>query len=218
MPAPGDLRRRVLRAATGAALVALPTYAVIRGAPTADEQYQRFRAAQRAREKDMSTPMPSMTVKESYEKFAADAGPADKRYDPNRSFSGNLRSELGYSAVGGIGRGIGDTLGDVFIRTPVSEVSKFLKKKFVSEPKQRAALNTALSEDDVLGKTPRSAIDSAHVTLKRFSPALAEDPNAVKSYLRTAVMSHGGVDLATIRMILDAEKTRQQAKGKAVGP
>lgn len=212
MPPPNSLGRRALRAAMGVSMVALPAYAVLRGTPAAEEQYRRFRGLQQNREKDMSTPMPQMTVKESYEKFAA-----DQQQYPNRPFSEDLGNSIRSNTLGGIGKGVGDAIGDVFIRTPVSEVTKFVKKKFVAEPKQRAALLAALEHDDVLGQTPRDAIDSAHGTLKRFSPSLAEDPNAVRSYLRTAVMSHGGVDLATIRMLLDAEKTRQQAKGRVPG-
>lgn len=188
----------------------------MRGTPVAQEQYRRFRELQATREKDLSTPMPSLTVKQSYDQFAAEklAERGEIPMGLSEAFGQSIRSNM----VEGVGKGIGNAIGDVFVRTPVDEATKYFKKRFIAGPKHTAALEAAMQDDDVLNTTDRSKIDSAHGTLKRFSPSLAEDPNAVRSYLRTAVMSHGGVDLATIRMLLDAEKTRQAGKGKFVLP
>jgi len=211
--------RYLTNAAIGLGAVALPAYALMRGNVTAEEQYKRFRDLQLNRQKDLSTPMPSLNVKESYEKFASEKlanvnGPGGVPKD--LSFSEELGTNLRANTIKGIGQGvgsgIGETLGDLFIRTPVNEVSGLIKKKFISGPRHRAALEAAMRDDDVLSQTERSKIDNAHATMTRFSPSLAEDPNAVRSYLRSAVMSHGGVDLATIRMLLDAENTRNASR------
>lgn len=211
----------VQHALINTAAVALPAYAILRGSRTADAQYKLYRELQQNREKDLSTPMPSLTVKQSYEKFAeeklADDDGKPKAPSPlelGKLMNWNIRAGL----ADGIGKGVGTAIGKTFIETPVEAATKYLTKRFSTDPKQLKALNEAIEGDDVLGSSDRSKIDSAHSTLKRFSPSLAEDPNAVRSYLRTAVMSHGGVDLATIRMLLDAEKARQAGKGKFVMP
>lgn len=212
--------RYVANAALGIGAVALPAYALMRGTPTANEQERRFRALQQNRQKDMSTPMPSLTVKQSYEKFAAEkiASAEDVREQAKKdlTFGEELGSSLRMNTIKGIGQGvgsgIGETLGDVFIRTPVNELSGAIKKRFISGPRHRAALEAAIHGDDILSQTEPERIQNAHSTMTRFSPSLAEDPNAVRSYLRTAVMSHGGVDLATIRMLLDAENTRNASR------
>ena len=205
----------VAHALFGAGLLAIPGYAAYRGARHSAVQYDKLKELQRFRERELSTPMPDMSVKEAYAAFAktAENDPLSENF-----FSQTLPRELLSGASGGLGRGLGEVVGDVFIRTPVSELSKMVKKKFVTEPRHQAALHQARTNDDILSSKPDHEIMNAHGTLARMAPSLAEDPNFVRGYLRSAVMSGGIPDLPTIRLLLDSEKLRQQAKGKNIGP
>jgi len=203
----------------GAALLALPAWAVYRAGHTADGHYHRLRTLQTYRKKDLSIPMPDLTVKESYERFAAQKTAAG-RGDPLREafFSQTLPRELITSGAAGLGRGFGEVVGDVFVRTPANELGKLLKKKLVSEPKQRDAYMAAIQGDDTFTDKSPEELARAHSTLVRLAPGLAEDPNFVKTYMRSAVASGGLPDLPTMQLLLNAQKTFLQAKGKNVGP
>jgi hypothetical protein len=48
----------------------------------------------------------------------------------------------------------------------------------------------------------------------RFAPVLSTDKNAVRSYLREAVMSGAGPNYSTIKSLADAEHTVTGRKGK----
>lgn len=204
----------------GAALLTLPAWAAMRTGRVSDEHYNRLRALQTYRKKDLSIPMPDLTVKESYAKFAARAKLAAGRGDPlgDPFFTQTLPRELITGGASGIGRGFGEVVGDVFVRSPASEIGKYLKKKFVNEPKQREAYLSAVRGDDTFSNHSEEDLSRAHSTLVRLAPGLAEDPNFVKTYMRSAVASGGLPDLPTMQLLLNAQKTFLQAKGKNVGP
>lgn len=211
----------VAQGLAGAAILALPAYAAYRAGRTADGHYHRLRTLQTYRKKDLSIPMPDLTVKESYARFAdRHAKTAAGRGDPLREgfFSQTLPRELLQGGAAGLGRGFGEVVGDVFVRTPASELGKLLKKKLIAEPKQRDAYMAAIQGDDTFTDKSPEELARAHSTLVRLAPGLAEDPNFVKTYMRSAVASGGLPDLPTMQLLLNAQKTYLQAKGKNVGP
>jgi hypothetical protein len=49
-------------------------------------------------------------------------------------------------------------------------------------------------------------------TMERFAPTLSLDINAVRSFLREAVLGGSGVNYATIKNLVDTEKSIAEAK------
>jgi len=205
-PALQRARRNIIRFG----MVALPAYALYRGGRNAGEQYRRMRENQSYRTKDLSQPMPNLTVKESYAKFANEklAGAGDPMNESY--FRATLPREMLAGSANGMGRGLGDALGDILIRKPFDFTMKHLKNQYHTIPAQNRALEQALQDDDILSGAERRHIDRAHGTLRSLAPGLAKDPNFVRGYMRSAVMSGGVPDLATIKLLLEAEKLKNQ--------
>lgn len=70
----------------------------------------------------------------------------------------------------------------------------------------RVAILKALKlEDPILAEQPDKVLMEAYHTMVRFAPTLSTDKNAVRSFLRQAVMSGSGPDYATIKLLADSE-------------
>lgn len=161
------------------------------------------------RKQDMSTPMPDFTaVKKAYEQFAAQKAAADY---------GSFGEAVTSGAMQGVGRGVGDAIGDILVRKPIDVIGSMLKKQFVTHPRQQRVFDQVLQGDESLSREHASnpnMLSEAHGTLKRFAPSLSEDPNAVRAYLRHAIMTGGSIDPSTIKSLADAELTFQRSRGK----
>lgn len=59
--------------------------------------------------------------------------------------------------------------------------------------------------DSVLANADDATLMEAYHTMTRFAPVLSTDKNAVRSFLRQAVMSGSGPDFMSIKLIADAE-------------
>lgn len=74
---------------------------------------------------------------------------------------------------------------------------------------QRAAraaiLDSLKQEDPILSQHDDQALMEAYHTMVRFAPTLSTDKNAVRSFLRQAVMSGSGPDYASIKLLADTE-------------
>lgn len=80
---------------------------------------------------------------------------------------------------------------------------------------REAILDKLKKEDLVLGRAKDEDLLEAYDTMVKFAPTLSTDKNAVKSFLREAVMSGGGVNVNTIKLLADAERSAtQQHDGK----
>lgn len=86
------------------------------------------------------------------------------------------------------------------------------KQRLTLEPEHNAAF-TAAKTDDVIAKADTSLVHSSFATMKRFAPNLAADPNAVRSFLREAVIYGTGPSYATLKNLADAEKSVVGAGG-----
>jgi hypothetical protein len=86
------------------------------------------------------------------------------------------------------------------------------KQLLALEPQHNAAF-TAAKTDDVIAKAETSLVHSSYATMKRFAPNLAADPNAVRSFLREAVIYGNGPSYATLKNLADAEKSVVGAGG-----
>jgi hypothetical protein len=78
---------------------------------------------------------------------------------------------------------------------------------------REAILKQLKKEDPVLGNADDKTLMEAFHTMQRFAPTLSTDKNAVRSFLRSAVMSGAGVDFHTIKLLGDAERSVTGEKG-----
>lgn len=73
------------------------------------------------------------------------------------------------------------------------------------EAARRAILGDLKQNDTVLSAADDKVLMGAYHTMSRFAPVLSTDSNAVRSFLRQAVMSGSGPDYMSIRLLADAE-------------
>lgn len=75
------------------------------------------------------------------------------------------------------------------------------------EAARRAILGDLKQNDAVLSAADDKVLMGAYHTMSRFAPVLSTDSNAVRSFLRQAVMSGSGPDYMSIRLLADAERS-----------
>ena len=69
-----------------------------------------------------------------------------------------------------------------------------------------AILHQLKMEDPILAEADDKVLMEAYHTMTRFAPVLSTDKNAVRSFLRQAVMSGAGPDYASIKLLADSER------------
>jgi hypothetical protein len=75
------------------------------------------------------------------------------------------------------------------------------------EAARQAILGNLKRTDSVLSQADDATLMESYNTMKRFAPVLSTDKNAVRSFLRQAVMSGSGPDFVSIKMLSDAERS-----------
>jgi hypothetical protein len=71
---------------------------------------------------------------------------------------------------------------------------------------RQAILGDLKRADPVLASADDATLMEAYHTMTRFAPVLSTDKNAVRSFLRQAVMSGSGPDYMSIKLLADAER------------
>lgn len=74
------------------------------------------------------------------------------------------------------------------------------------EAARTAILQSLRHEDPILAEANETVLMDAYHSMVRWAPMLATDKNAVRSWLRQAVMSGAGPDYASIKMLADSER------------
>lgn len=140
-------------------------------------------------------------------------------YRVNRGLHGLIDRIQADEAIGeSFAKEIGKQTGSEVIGLTKDIMSKglaILKDTFATSPARQAIFNALKQEDSVLADADDTTILEAYHTMARFAPTLSTDKNAVKSFLREAVMSGGGVNYNTIKLLTDAENSlmKQQYGG-----
>ena len=128
---------------------------------------------------------------------------------------------LGTSIGEGVGKGLGSALGGTAVGLLVQALGSgigALHDRFSSDPKRKALVESILRSDSVLSDAverhpeAKKMVVEAYGTMVRFAPTLSKDPNAVRSFLREAVLGGSGVNYATIKNLVDTEKSIAEAK------
>lgn len=74
------------------------------------------------------------------------------------------------------------------------------------ESARQAILGELKRNDSVLAQADDKLLMESYHTMQRFAPTLSTDKNAVRSFLRQAVMSGSGPDFMTIKHLADSER------------
>lgn len=72
---------------------------------------------------------------------------------------------------------------------------------------REAILSQLKTQDPVLSSADDKTLMEAYHTMTRFAPVLSTDKNAVRSFLRQAVMSGSGPDYMSIKLLADSERS-----------
>lgn len=128
---------------------------------------------------------------------------------------------MGSSVTEGISKGIGSSVGGALVGLAAHGIGSgvdALRDHFMLEPKRKALVDTLLRTDPVLSDAvsrhpdSRTLVKDSYGTMVRFAPTLSLDINAVRSFLREAVMGGSGVNYATIKNLVDTERAIADAK------
>lgn len=124
--------------------------------------------------------------------FPSAVGRANVEEEAAKSLAVSLGKQTGIAAV--------NLFGDLLSKAKEG-LSGFMKS--------RAGLsifNTLRKEDDELAGADPALLTDAYHTMVRFAPTLATDKNAVKTFLREAVLMGTGPNVVTIKQLADAER------------
>lgn len=107
------------------------------------------------------------------------------------------------TAVESLGKSVGEA-GAGLVRDIASKALSLVGG--IGDQSARTAIIQALkAEDPILAEADDKALMEAYHTMVRFAPMLSTDKNAVRSFLRQAVMSGSGPDYASIKLLADSE-------------
>lgn len=155
-----------------------------------------------ARRNDLSAPMYDPTVvKRAYDEFFQMKLAADDNKN-------SIFSTLHGAASRTIGDAASKALSNIFVR-PVDWVAKKVEKSLITEPKQQKALTHALN-DPMVAQFKRDnpqAFNDMHQTLTQFAPNIATNPLAVRTFLTHGAATQGNLDMATLKLLSDTEKS-----------
>jgi len=70
--------------------------------------------------------------------------------------------------------------------------------------------SSVVGSDPILADADSASLQEAYTTMARFAPTLSTDTNAVRSFLREAATSGGGVNYNTIKLLSEAEAMAQK--------
>jgi hypothetical protein len=79
---------------------------------------------------------------------------------------------------------------------------------------REAIIGDLKRNDSVLAAADDKTLMEAYHTMTRFAPVLSTDKNAVRSFLRQAVMSGSGPDFMSIKLLADSERAVTGSGGK----
>lgn len=79
-----------------------------------------------------------------------------------------------------------------------------------ANPARRAIFDALKQEDPIIAQAQDKDLIEAYHTMTKFAPKLSTDKNAVKSFLREAVVSGGGVGVQSVKLLAEAENAVQK--------
>jgi hypothetical protein len=116
----------------------------------------------------------------------------------------DVTHQFGNAAVGAFGKELG-TMGAGLLRD-IANKAMSVAGNIGNESARTAILQQLRREDSVIHDADDKTLMEAYHTMTRFAPVLSTDKNAVRSFLRQAVMSGNGPDYMTIKLLADSER------------
>lgn len=138
-------------------------------------------------------------------------------YRVNKGLHGLLdRIRADEAAGGAFAKSLGSGMGDAMVGLTTDMITKgyeTAKDQLMLSPTRHKIFNALKKEDlDIAGADNKTLMEAYH-TMANIAPTLSTDKNAVKSVLRLAATSGGGLDYMTIKGIADAENSINKARG-----
>jgi hypothetical protein len=131
-------------------------------------------------------------------------------------FQGDAMNNL----LEGMAKGVGGGLSSAAV-SGVSGLIKKLHESFIIDPKRKKLFESVVRNDpvihDAIERNPSAAktVLESFETMVRFAPSLTQDVNAVRSFLREAVVGGAsGVNYATIKSLIETEKAHKMPGDK----
>lgn len=109
----------------------------------------------------------------------------------------NLGGQAAASALGSLGASL---LQDMYTK------AKSAISSIGSDSARKAVLEQLKKEDPILSTASDAVLMESFHTMTRFAPTLSTDKNAVRSFLRQAVMGGTGPDFTTIKLLAESER------------
>ena len=116
------------------------------------------------------------------------------------------------SFAGGVGQGIGGGIAQAILGV-LGDGYQSVHDALIVDPQRKRLFESIVRTDpvihDAVTRTPHAdkTLAEAFQTMVRFAPSLSSDVNAVRSFLREAVIGGAaGVNYATIKTLIETEK------------
>jgi hypothetical protein len=179
-----------------------------------------FDASQRYHEEDLMNAYtdPTRVITASLDEFLEKkAG----MYSMSKHAAAAPKFSFGRSVGEGVSKGFGSALGGSLVALLAQAIGSgvsSLHSHLATEPKRQALVATILRSDPVLSDAikrhpeTKRMVEESYATMTRFAPTLSMDVNAVRSFLREAVLGGSGVNYATIKNLVDTERSIADSK------
>lgn len=182
------------------------------------QAYLRQLSMQSARKASTQTSKQTSSAARQAAQAAARAAVRKITSKPEPTFS---VAGVGKGLAEGVGKGLGG-LAAGLIGAGIGKGVDLLRDHFMLEPKRKELFERLLSSDPVLSDAVHRNPDAkgllleAYGTMTRFAPSLALDVNAVRSFLREAVLGGSGVNYATVKNLVDTERSISDSKSSGL--
>lgn len=178
--------------------------------------YNAFSQSQRRSENELMNAYrdPDRVITASLEQFLEKKAAAFSSTPNAPSLATEILKGFGGAIGGTVAAAIAQNIGSSFMKA---------RSASVDEPKRRALLEQLFKTDsvlrDALARHPdtKTLLLEAFGTMVRFAPTLSLDINAVRSFLREAVLGGSGVNYATIKNLVDTERSVADSKQRFGG-
>jgi len=139
-------------------------------------------------------------------------------YKINRSLN-SLLDRIRYDEVAGesFAKQLGSQSAESLMGLATDMASKTvdtIKSVTMDSPARNAIFSALRKEDPIIAQADMKTLNDAFHTMANVAPSLSTDKNAVKSVLRLAATSGGGLDYQTIKGLADAETSLKKARGE----
>ncbi len=138
-------------------------------------------------------------------------------YRVNKGLHGLIdRIRADEAAGGAFAKSIGSGMGEAMVGLTTDIIAKgyeTIKDQLMLSPTRHKIFDALKREDADIANADNKTLMEAYHTMANIAPTLSTDKNAVKSVLRLAATSGGGLDYMTIKGIADAENSINKARG-----